>query len=147
VDANELAYFADQIAAGKVILFTGAGFSLQAHADDGQKVPSASQLLHEIWPIVYGSAEYDGSTLADVFGAAQQRHVAATRDLLNRRLRVSRENLPDEYRIWFSFPWYRVYTLNVDNLADVVQTEYDLPRRINPYRRLPTRRPPQHRIS
>ena len=38
--------------------------------------------------------------------------------------------LPEEYRIWFSFPWYRVYTLNVDNLADVVQTKYELPRRI-----------------
>ncbi|HEV3319951.1 MAG TPA: AAA family ATPase [Solirubrobacteraceae bacterium] len=130
MDANEFAYFSDQVAAGKVILFTGAGFSLQARADDGHTVSSASQLLHELWPIVYGSAGYDGSTLADVFGAAQQRHVTATRDLLNRRLRVSRENLPDEYRIWFSFPWYRVYTLNVDTLADVVQTEYELPRRI-----------------
>ena len=130
VDANEFAYFSDQVAAGKVILFTGAGFSLQAQAENGQNVPTASQLLHELWPIVYGSAEYDESTLADVFGAAQQRHIAATRDLVNRRLRVSRENLPEEYRVWFSLPWYRVYTLNVDNLADVVQTEFELPRRI-----------------
>ena len=60
VDANELAYFSDQVAAGKVILVTGAGFSLQAQAEDGQKVPSATQLLHELWPIVYGSAGYDG---------------------------------------------------------------------------------------
>lgn len=130
MEPNDLAYLAGQIAQGNVILFTGAGFSLGAQAEDGQSIPSAGQLLQELWPLVYGETEYDGSTLADVYGAAERQHRNATRELLSRRLKVSRENLPQEYRIWLSFPWYRIYTVNIDNLEDVVQVEYDLPRKV-----------------
>jgi hypothetical protein len=131
VDHNELAYLKGQIASGNVILFTGAGFSLRAKAEDGEPIPSATRLREELWPVVYGDVEYDGSTLADIFGAAQQQKATATKELLSRRLKVSRSDMPDEYRIWFSFPWHRVYTLNIDNLADVVQVEHNLPRRIH----------------
>ena len=130
MEPNDLAYLAGQIAQGNVILFTGAGFSLCAQAEDGHSIPSAGQLLQELWPLVYGDTDYDGSTLADVYGAAERQHGNATRELLARRLKVSRENLPDEYRIWLSFPWYRIYTVNVDNLEDIVQVDHDLPRKI-----------------
>jgi hypothetical protein len=48
MDDNEFAYLSNQIANGNVILFTGAGFSLQAQAENGEPVPSATQLLHEL---------------------------------------------------------------------------------------------------
>src|ERR1035441_557683 len=121
MDPNDIAYLAGQIEQGNVILFTGAGFSLGAHAEDGQSIPSAGQLLRELWPLVYGGANYDGSTLADVYGAAARLHGNATRELLSRRLKVSRENLPDPYRLSLSFPWHRIHAVNIDNLEDVVQ--------------------------
>jgi hypothetical protein len=128
VDPNDLAYLGNQIAQGEVILFTGAGFSLRATAEDGRNLPTASQLRDELWALIYGDVDHDDSSLADVYAAALRLQGNATRQLLSQRLKVRREDLPEEYRIWFSFPWYRVYTVNVDNLADIVGIQYDLPR-------------------
>lgn len=130
MDPSDLNYLAGQIGQGDVILFTGAGFSLRATAEDGQPLPTATELLHDLWPLIYGNESYDSSTLSDVYAAAQRLQGNATKALLSRRLKVSRESLPEEYRIWFSFPWYRVYTVNVDNLPEIVGVEYELPRSI-----------------
>ena len=49
---------------------------------------------------------------------------------MRKRLTVDAQSLPDEYAMWFSFPWYRVYTLNVDDLEKAVGRRSDLPRPI-----------------
>jgi tetratricopeptide (TPR) repeat protein len=38
--------------------------------------------------------------------------------------------LDDIHRLWFSYPWYRVYTVNVDTLAAAAQRAFDLPREL-----------------
>jgi hypothetical protein len=48
------------------------------------------------------------------------------------RLTVDPRTLPNEYRLWFSFPWHRIYTLNVDTLAEAAERAVDLPRRLRP---------------
>jgi SpoVK/Ycf46/Vps4 family AAA+-type ATPase len=50
----------------------------------------------------------------------------ATRELFESRLRVQGD-IPDSYVRWFSQPWMRIYTLNIDNLDYVVSSSGELP--------------------
>jgi hypothetical protein len=51
--------------------------------------------------------------------------------LLNDRLSVDPNSLPDTYRLWFSYPWYRIYTVNIDDLAEAAKSAFELPRQLN----------------
>ena len=119
---------ANQIARGEVILFTGAGFSRAAIADGGAPLPGVSELTQRLWSLAFPSDAYDGSGLDDVYAAAIHQRRAKTIELMRSCLTVDAKSLPDEYALWFSFPWYRVYTLNVDNLEDAVARRVDLAR-------------------
>jgi tetratricopeptide (TPR) repeat protein len=41
---------------------------------------------------------------------------------------VDPQSLDDNYRLWFSFPWYRIYTLNIDTLPAAAARTFALPR-------------------
>ena len=43
-------------------------------------------------------------------------------------LTVDPSELDDGYRFWFSFPWYRIYTVNIDNLKKAAERAFELPR-------------------
>ena len=43
-------------------------------------------------------------------------------------LKIGDAPLPDSFRAWFSAPWRRIYTLNVDDLAVAVARQFALPR-------------------
>jgi hypothetical protein len=48
--------------------------------------------------------------------------------LLRDRLTVDPKSLDDSYETWFSFPWYRIYTVNIDTLPSAAARAFDLPR-------------------
>jgi hypothetical protein len=54
------------------------------------------------------------------------------RAYLERRLRIGDSPLPQTFQRWFSAPWHRVYTLNVDDLEAAVARQFDLPRKLVP---------------
>lgn len=119
------------MARGEVILFTGAGFSLAAKSDDGEPLPGVWRLRELLWPLAFpGKMLDDASRLGDIYEVA--RNAAGTRvgNLLKDTLHVSSRDLPDSYRLWYSMPWYRAYTLNIDDLDECVQVAFELPRRI-----------------
>ena len=64
------------------------------------------------------------SSLGDIFECALQQSESAVQRELNRCLRVDPSALPQGYRDWFSLPWFRVYTLNIDDLEEAVQRQY-----------------------
>jgi hypothetical protein len=116
------------LAQGRLVLFTGAGFSAEAIARDGRQLPSVLELATELWNLAFPGDAYDDSGLQDVFEAAlMQRRNDAT-SLLRDRLSVDPSSLPDFYAAWFSLPWHAIYTLNVDDLADAANSAFDLPR-------------------
>jgi hypothetical protein len=120
---------AGQFARGQVVLFTGAGFSLGATARDGQSVPSVSELKRRLWDIAFPGEDFDeDSTLGDIFEVALRTAGNTTRELFEACLRVEARSLPDSYGAWFSMPWTRIYTLNVDDLDEAVALNFDLPR-------------------
>lgn len=121
----------NQMARGEVILFTGAGFSLSAKSAGDELLPGVWKLRELLWSIAFpGEPLDDESRLSDIYEVA--RNVAGTRvgEALKEKLTVSSWTLPDSYRIWYSMPWYRAYTLNVDDLDESAQIAFELPRRI-----------------
>ncbi|MCU1279614.1 MAG: hypothetical protein JWM53_3160 [bacterium] len=120
-----------ELAAGRMILFTGAGFSSMARDAAGRgRVPTGEQLRRELWDLCFSGEQRDASTLQDLYAHAQVTRPRQLRELLDQRLRVDPRALPQFYEPWLALPWRRVYTLNVDNLATAAMTRFALPRRI-----------------
>jgi hypothetical protein len=121
-------YLRSQLRRGRLVLFTGAGFSNDVTDRDGRPLPTAGQLRRELWELCFPGEEPDGSTLADLFHHALARRPRAVERLLERRLRIDRRSLEPRHRLWFELPWRRIYTLNVDDLETAVVERFDLPR-------------------
>jgi SIR2-like domain len=97
----------------------------------GGPLPSVGGLGDELWKIAFGDEPRDDSTLQDVYEAALRQARNATVDLLRARLTVDPGSLDELYRLWFSYPWYRIYTVNVDTLAAAAEHAFDLPRELH----------------
>lgn len=132
MDENLRRRFASYLSQGRVILFTGAGFSLAAKSVSGDAIPSAETLTKALWELAFPGVPYDGSSLGDVYEAASSSAGGATKRLMESQLTVDHRTLPSEYRLWFAYPWYRIYTLNVDDLEEAAERAFDLPRPILP---------------
>jgi hypothetical protein len=131
IDPAVLARLEAQTARADLILFTGAGFSSGADDSTGTKLPAGRGLTEELWKLAFPSDTFVPNTrLGDVFFAARMRGEAALKRFLNTRLAVRAESLPDWYRTWFSMPWQRCYTVNIDDLELAVSRRYKLPRPI-----------------
>jgi hypothetical protein len=113
-----------------VILFVGAGFSRSAVSRSAKQLPGVDELRKALWDIAFPGVAFDGSDLDDVYESAAMQAGNATVQLMRDRLTVDPSKLPEEYRIWFSFPWYRAYSLNIDDLEQAAQRSFDLPRAI-----------------
>jgi hypothetical protein len=130
VDSGLVARLRRQLSQGELILFTGAGFSLAAVARSGTTVPSVKELKRGFWHIAFPSApEVDpNSSLGDLFDLALSRGKNSMRDLLSQGLTIDPTSSPVRFKDWFSLPWYRHYTLNIDDLDEAIAAHYDLPR-------------------
>src|SRR2546423_1968861 len=124
---------ANQISRGQVVLFTGAGFSLAAKNLERNGLPGVGSLSQKLWPIAFPNDAFDDrSTLGEIYEVAIKRGGNRVGQLLKELLRGDRDSLPECYRKWFSMPWWRAYTLNIDDLDEVVQRAFELQRRITP---------------
>lgn len=116
-----------QLAGEGMILFTGAGLSQDARSVAGEPIPSTADLVEIMWPIAFPGQEPDGSDIEDVFESALMADRERTGEVLCERLRVDPDSLEGSYETWFSMPWFRIYTLNVDDLDNAVQQRFRLP--------------------
>lgn len=131
VDDAVLQRLSSQLSRGEAILFTGAGFSMGASNRRGERMPGVATLKALLWEIAFPGADYDeASSLGDIFEVAIDTAHNRTRDLLQEVLRVDATTLPESYAVWFSMPWARIYTLNIDDLDEAVARNYDVPRRV-----------------
>lgn len=131
MERSLLQRFLSQMSRGELILFTGAGFSLAASNRKGTTLPSVNDLRGTLWEIAFPNEPLDStSSLADIFEVALKRAGNRTGQILKDLLSVNENKLPQCYKVWFSLPWARIYTLNIDDLDEAIQRIYDLPRPI-----------------
>ncbi len=120
-----------QMSRGEPVLFLGAGFSLGASNQSGLKLPTSRELTQELWHLAFPGEEFDQTTtLGDAFHCARVRGLEPLRRLLQERLAVNSDTLPDYYRTWFSMPWHKCYTLNIDDLEMAAMRRFSLPRQL-----------------
>jgi hypothetical protein len=114
--------FRRQLRTGEMILFTGAGFSYDARTSSGEAVPGVSDLRRDLAALAFpGSQEVDtDSSLGDLFDVAISRNEGKTRELFKSKLSVSAKASPPRFASWFSAPWQRHYTLNIDDLDEAI---------------------------
>jgi hypothetical protein len=106
---------------GNLILFTGAGFSKGLVNHLGQNLPDGDELARVIWREFYPSEPFDdGSTLSDVYDAALGLNGRKLKDLVTDQLTVDPSKIPGWFLRYFSFPWNKVYTLNIDSTVVAV---------------------------
>lgn len=129
---NELAFLRDRFRAGKVVLFTGAGFSLGATATmsgkKGNAVPLGDWFAEDVYELLYPGEPFTSGSLQDVFENAQDRKAKKLLELLIGRFSVEANSLPSWYQPWFDAPWKCCYTLNVDNIERVASLQFNLRR-------------------
>jgi Mrp family chromosome partitioning ATPase len=130
IDSGLTSRLRRQLARGELVLFTGAGFSYTAVSISGQPVPSVSTLRLELWRLAFPSDPVidDRSTLGDIFELACARARNSTRDLLHDLLSIDAAKSPERFGAWFSLPWFRHYTLNIDDLDEATAAHFSLPR-------------------
>ncbi len=118
-----LPHLRGQFERGLPVLFTGAGFSAGCSNLLGEQLPSSRKLRELLWNLCFpGKPFNESSSLPDLYSFAHIRHPNQLKDLLSTWLTVHRESIPDYYRIVFSMPWSRSFTLNIDDLASAVST-------------------------
>lgn len=120
-----------QMRRAALILVSGAGFSLGARSRSGDFVPESGKLKEALWQVARPDQPLDtDSSLGDVFRVAQRSSGTLTRRLLERSFLVDADSLPEWYRLWFSVPWQRHYTLNIDDLDEAINRRFVLPREL-----------------
>ena len=130
IDNFYLQHIRTQMANGSLVLFTGAGFSLEAVNMKGNLLPSAKDLTAALWSMCYPNDEFELDTqLQDIYETAQNQHQKQLRSLLEEKFSVDAERSPDWYKELLSMPWLRCYTLNIDDLIEKVCSKIDLPRK------------------
>lgn len=119
---------ADVIASGDAMLFTGAGFSADARDLDGNPLPDSEQMRCELSKMIFDDDQVDDSSLQDLYDAALMKCPDRLHAYIARRLRIGDAPLPRHFAAWFTAPWKRIYTLNVDDLEVAVARQYRIPK-------------------
>ena len=120
---------ASQMRRAQVVLFTGAGFSLDAKDQQGEPLPTVGGLRKELWQLCYPNEPIaEDTALGDVYQVAVRRQRKQLLDLIERRLAVDAATLPGFYELYFEMPWSRVYTLNIDDLEQAASQRFSLRR-------------------
>lgn len=110
------------IARGQAVLLTGAGFSRGLTDLEGESLPLGSELAESIWPIAFRDDPFESDTpLSLVYTEALRSSPTLLNDQLNRHFKIDPKRMPDRYQTWYSLPWHRIYTLNIDDGDEVIR--------------------------
>jgi hypothetical protein len=102
----------------RVVLFAGAGFSVDAQNLFKEPIPLTNELARRLWEFLY-ETPYDGRTALKTLYEAALTHTkgrAALRDFLRSLLHVVQ--YADWYQLIPRWYWFRIYTTNADDLVE-----------------------------
>lgn len=103
-----------------VVLFLGSGFSLGAKNRLDEHFPTGAKLCEKIWEFLGYNGNYDNTPLPEMYHAFMTKGIKeyAKVEFLEQNLLCS--EIPENYDS-IAYPyWYKIYTLNVDDVLDQV---------------------------
>ena len=131
LESNYIPHLREQFSNGSVVLFLGAGFSLEAKSVSGHDLPSARDLTEQLWDLCFPADPFDSTTqLQDIFETARNLKSKDLTHLLRDSFTVDPDSCPEWYLRLLTMPWLRIYTLNIDDLVLKVLTTMQSSRRV-----------------
>jgi len=113
-------YLKRLIANNQVLLFLGSGFSRDAQNRLGEKFPTGWELGDKIWNFLDYPGEYDGTSLPEMYqafvGSPKKKYQKI--EFLDSTLLSG--DIPELYNEIVKPFWYKIYTLNVDDIVEKV---------------------------
>jgi len=124
-------HLATQFERALPVLFTGAGFSVDVGTISNDRVPTYDALRNKLWTLCFPGEPVDPqASLQHLYEHALLRHRRDLTLLLTNAFTVNANTLPNWYQFIFSMPWFRCYTLNVDDVDTAAQRAFKLPRQL-----------------
>ena len=133
LEKTVIPHLRDQLKQAAVVLFTGAGFSASTKNLSGETLPTAQGLSHSLWAIAYPSRDPDPrSSLPDIYEAALNTRPKEVERVVRTALTVDSQSIADWILLYYSRPWHKAYTLNIDSLVSALNQRRELPRELVP---------------
>src|SRR4051812_35106295 len=104
MDTSTAQRFASFVRQGRIVLFTGAGFSAGACTESGAHVPTAHDLSVALWNLAFPNHDFESPALGDVYEAALQAKLKDTEEVMRSLLTIDADALDPGYQLWFSLP-------------------------------------------
>ncbi|MBE5319928.1 SIR2 family protein [Pedobacter sp. MR2016-19] len=103
-----------------VVLFLGSGFSFNVKNRLDNNFPTGANLSKAIWDFIGFDGDYDGTSLTEMYQAfvTCPRKKAEKKDFLEKQLLSSPTGIPEFYDSVAVPYWYKIYTLNIDDVLD-----------------------------
>ena len=119
INNNEHRRLAEKILSGEMILFTGAGFSFGAkRKDTGELIPSVDELKRILSQKILKDSSCEKDDLKVICDDCQNENESQYVYIMGLCFNVSQIELFHE--MYGNFEWSRIYTINVDNVLDMV---------------------------
>lgn len=125
---DDESYLVRAINRNQVVLFLGAGFSLDAKNSLGKPLPTGAVLASAFWSLLGYGGTYDERTgLSELYEAALRsgKPSHAIRQLLESQL-VAKE-VPESYSAITRVFWNRIYTTNIDDVVEQAYRQIEMP--------------------
>lgn len=121
-EQNDQDYLIPRLAGNRVLLFLGAGFSLEAKNLLDMPFPTGKSLAKTLWSHLQLPGEYDGTHLKEMFEVLLTSNIPnkEIEALLENQLTAHPDGVPARYDIIASVFWRRIYTINIDNLLPII---------------------------
>lgn len=132
IETSYIPHLRTQFSSGSLVLFTGAGFSLDGINTSGENLPSVLSLTKSLWGICFPGEEFETDTqLQDIYQTALSQQKKELGNILRKKFTVDGGKIPNWYKKIMSMPWLRAYTLNIDDLIEKTQEQLTTGRNVN----------------
>lgn len=113
-------YLKRVIGRNEAVLFLGSGFSRDVKNTIGEDFPTGKDLCEKIWKMLAYPGPYDQTPLPEMFRAfsASSLKKEIKIEFLNKYLLSS--DIPDIYNALVIPYWYKIYTVNIDDVIEKI---------------------------
>ncbi len=117
---NDEKYIKRLIGRNEVVLFLGSGFSRGAENKIKEKFPTGYDLGKKIWEFMGYAGDYDKTPLPEMYQAFVSAGIKKQQKIEFLNSNLLSGNIPDLYNSVCQPFWYKIYTLNIDDIVEKV---------------------------